>query len=195
MRVQARKKQRPGDEQRRERDEPANHRGNQRGLLVEAKDRSEEHVCRRGAVAGALACREQREKEHPEAKNLREDRSDHDVVGLTPLAKASEEHPHPNRRDEQSESQVDACRERRERPGESDVGQRVPGEHLAAQDEEIADEASGDRDETAREEGESHEGLREHQRPGQVVRSAECPPRGKGMVVDLDHAPRAPVVR
>ena len=64
-------------------------------------------------------------------------------------------------------------RRRREGSGEGDVAERIAGEDLAAQDDEIADQPAGERDECAGEEGVPHEFMGEHQ-----ATSSAASPRG-----------------
>ena len=105
--------------------------------------------------------RVERQEEHAEAENPGEHAADDDIVRPRPPA----ERAHPERDDdgqrEQPDPQVESGRQRRERAGERDVGQRVGGEDLGSQHEEVADQTGGQRDGGAGEKRVPHERMRE----------------------------------
>ncbi len=86
-------------------------------------------------------------------------------------------------RGEQPDPDVDPGGGRGERAGERDVAERVAGEHLRAQHDEVADQPAGERDRGAGQEGVADELLREHQ--------AVASPAGSGGAAGWDgRAPR-----
>src|SRR5262249_25674981 len=130
----------------------------------QSEDRAEEDANAGGAVVGAAVRREDREEEHAEAERPREEGSDRDVVGEAgPVAEQSEQQRAPDRGEEEPRAEAYSGRRGRERTGEGDVAERVAGEHLRSEDDDVADEPACERDERPREERVAHELVREHQ--------------------------------
>ena len=84
----------------------------------------------------------------------------------------------------EAEAEVDPERQRGQRPGEGHVGQGVAGEHLAPQDDDVADQARGHGDGRAGAERRLEERVGEHEEGG--GRHAPAIPGGAD-----DGAPRA----
>ena len=68
---------------------------------------------------------------------------------------------------EQADAGVDPGGQRGQGTGERHVGQRVGGEHLCPQHQEVADQAGGERHPGPGEEGILHERMRQHRRPAE----------------------------
>ena len=88
------------------------------------------------------------------------------------VAERGEEQRERDRRGEEADAQVDAGERGREHAGERDVAQRVAGEDLRAQHDEVADGAAGERDRRAGEERVADELVRQHQRARAAAPSA-----------------------
>jgi hypothetical protein len=101
------------------------------------------------------------QEEHAEAENPRKHAADNDVVRPRPAPERSHTEGDEDSHREEPEPQVESGRERRERTGERHMGQRVRGEDLGPQHEEIADQTGGERDRGAGEERVPHEGVGE----------------------------------
>ncbi len=71
---------------------------------------------------------------------------------------------------EQSDPDVDSGGGGRERAGERDVAERVAGEHLGAEHNEVPDQPARERDRGTGEPGVADELLREHQATASTVR-------------------------
>ncbi len=163
--------QRPGDRQQRQAGEDRDRRGEAGVGRGEAEDRAEEDADRGGAVGAARAADEDREEERAEAEDPGEDRADHDVVGTGALAEQPHPARHRDRRHEQTEPDVDSRRRGSQGAGEGNVAERIAGEDLAAQDDEVADQPAGKRDRGAGEKGVAHELMGEHQAGSPVGRA------------------------
>ena len=116
------------------------------------------------SAAAAAARVEQVQEQHAEAEDPGEGDADGHVVGTRPLSEPGEQQRHQHGRREQPDALVDAGGGGSQRAGEGDVAERVAGEDLRAQDDEVAEQAARDRDQRAGEQRVAHERQREHQR-------------------------------
>jgi hypothetical protein len=144
--VDAGEQQRPGDRRHRHDDPAADGRGDHRVPGREAEDGAEENAGPGGAVAAAAGGGEEGEEEHPEAEDPGEDVADDHVVGPATAAEQADAGRHADRGGEQAEAKVDPGHQGRQRAGERDVAERVAGEHLGPQDQEVPGHAAGRRD-------------------------------------------------
>ena len=87
---------------------------------------------------------------------------DRDVVGVRAVAEQPEHQRDQDRGGEQADADVDPGGGRGERAGERDVAERVAGEHLRAEHDEVADQPARERDRGAGEPSVADELLREH---------------------------------
>ena len=153
--------ERPRDREHGQDDAGADQRGELCLAGREVEDRSEEGAGGDDAVAAVGASVEEVEEEDAEAEHPDEDDADRHVVDACAFSDRRQECCDEHRRGEQSEAQVDAGSGGGEGAGEGDVAERVSGEHLAAQDNEVADGAAGECDRRAGEQGVADEVVRE----------------------------------
>src|SRR5438270_646761 len=93
---------------------------------------------------------------------------------------------------EEAEARVETGGERGERAGERDMRQRVGGEDLGAQHEEVPDQSGGERDGRAGEERVLHERVREHHAT-LLARDPAAPP-SRRVAAASTYPPNASVV-
>ena len=141
---------------------------------AETEDRSEQGAGSEQAVAAAGSGAEQREEVHAEPEDRGERDPDRDVVGVRAVAERAEQQRDQDRRGEQPDADVDPGGGGGERAGERDVAERVAGEHLRAQDDEVADQPARERDRGAGEPGVADELVREHQAVASAGRERRC---------------------
>jgi len=79
------------------------------------------------------------------------------------FAEAAHPHRDEHGRAEEPDPRVDTQRRSAERARERDVAERVAGEDLGAEHEEVPDQAAGDGDEAPRQERVAHELVAQHQ--------------------------------
>ena len=161
--VDGREEQRPGDEQQPGDDDGRQDDGEARRAGADAEDRAEEDVDPRGAVGSAPGGGVHRQREHPDAEDPGEDAAD-DHVGAPPAAavEGAEAEGDGDGRDEETQPWVATGGERDQAAGDGDVAERVPGEDLVAEHDEVTDEAGGDRDRGPGDERGAHEVVGEH---------------------------------
>jgi hypothetical protein len=127
-----------------------------------SEDRPEQDIHTGRGVHPAARRRVHGQEQRAEAEHPGEHAAHHRVVGAGPAA----EHGHDDGEDDagsvEADPQVRAERERGQRAGEGDVGQRVAGEHLSSQDDEVADQPGSERDPRTAEERVPEKRVPEH---------------------------------
>ena len=102
------------------------------------------------------------EKQQPQSQSEGEDEANGDVALRETFAHETHADASRQRHREQPPQRRDADQDGAGRAGETDMGERVAGEGLAAQHQEIADGAGQDRDDRRRGKGVAHEIVVKH---------------------------------
>ena len=116
--------------------------------------------------------REDRQEKDAETEGPGEERADGDVVCPRLVSEQAHRDAAENRRGVEADQDVEAEDGCGQRAGEGDVAQRVAGEDLGAENDEVPDQAAGESDETARDQRIAHELVREHQAPSSASGAA-----------------------
>ena len=153
---------------------------------AEAEDRAEQRARRDRPVAPAAPALNRSRNSTPRPRTQ---------TNTTPIATSSRPRAvaqrrrtaaPPRRSREQADAQVEAGGRGGQRTREGHVAERVAGEHLGAQHHEVADEAAGERDRRAREQGVADE------RPTNIkpsILQRRAPPRGRARRPSVRRAP------
>ena len=99
----------------------------------------------------------ERGEEHAEAGGEGEDRAGRHLAVRDPLAERADGEPAADAEHRQAERDRDPDEDGEGRAGKADVRERVRGERVAADHDEVADEPRRDRDERAADESVAHE--------------------------------------